>query len=149
MNLIEQLKDNEAHTIFIDMLPEERECLRAEAKKGHVQFLNYMMKWTKTLTTGKLCNTSIYRIDPSSYKPGPEYVDVEIVALRIGYLGINIDNGSRVEYLHQVPSLPDFFCFWQEENNEGYKDTEHISFEVVATAINGGNKVYARFRKAL
>lgn len=66
--LIEKLKDNEAHRIFEDMTDREQECLRRHKEiYGVVEFLLCTMKWASA-TGITLYTTSIYRIKPD-YQP--------------------------------------------------------------------------------
>lgn len=153
MTLIEELKKDDVPALCF-LSSEARLFLFRERKRGNVLTLcacGCAAQWLRC--DEELSMHKVYRLAPK-YRPGPEYVDLEIVKSRCGeWLGVSRTDKYELPLcsehlnLHCLPTLPGFHCFWQEENNEGYKDTEHISFEVVATAIAGGKKIHARFRK--
>lgn len=148
-SLIKKLKDPEQAQpfgIYEKYFPEKAAILKKANKENCLLLIDN--NW-KNLNSGSFCKHMTYTLKPD-YQPEPEYVDLEI-ELDDGFYGACSDKGILLPFafthLHCLPSLPGFFCFWQEEKNEGYKDTEHISPYVVATRIDGGMKVYARFRK--
>ncbi len=100
MNLVEKLKDNEAHRIFVDMTGNEQECLRRHKEINVVEYLTGTMKWSiaKGIT---LYATSIYRIKPD-YQPNPGFVDLEITEHLQGprkWLGILSDGSDSNSFL--------------------------------------------------
>lgn len=155
MTLIEQLKDPklaQSFGVYEKYFPEKAEIIKKAYPKGCRYFSSFSREWND-VPRGENPTQSDTYILKLDYQPEPEYVDLEI-DLHEGWYGVwspckddeSITLPFRFTHLHCLPSLPGFFCFWQEENGEGYKDTEHISFEVVATAISPDNTVFARFR---
>jgi len=149
--LIEQLKKPELAQpfgIYVRYFPEKAAALRKARKENCLWW--FRERWDNAGET-PFASDATYILQPD-YHLEPEYVDLEIIRKGV-WLGVSDEEHNYhflpfvFVHLHCLDSLPGFFCFWQEENNEGYKDTEHISREVVATAIDGGNKVYARLRK--
>lgn len=150
IDLIEKLKDNKAHVIFIDLSNEEQQVLWMLKKKGVVQKLNNEMVWIEKPETEGLRNIDIYRIKPD-YQPEPKYVDFEIVKhaqgiVQIWWLGVWKELHDFLPYdfnhLHCLPSLPNFAFFWYED---GCK-IPSISIESIANRKAEGKKVFARFR---
>lgn len=150
--IIEKLKDKEYVRAFGLMTPEEQEILRRVGWKNRLQLAtnyNYENKFfyeewiddcDKIQNKGRHHLT--FAIKPD-YQPEPEYVDLEIVALG-GFLGIKSGNTDIFPFpfthLHCLPSLPTF------EFLHSPGETFKITFWQVATKINEGKKVYARFR---
>lgn len=157
--LIKELKDPkqaQPYGIYEKYYPEKAEVfIKAGDKNCLVLDAN---TWQRPRRSGFYPDNS-YILNPDyQLESESEYVDLKIIVRHDedgkDWLGVHTDYNPdnnflphTFTHLHCLPSLPGFHCFWQEENNEGYKDTEHITFEVVATAIDGGNKGYARFRK--
>ena len=152
--LIEKLKDNEAHKIFADFPEIEQEILNKSKPLGLVQCLNDNLEWITAKHYNDSCfNIGIYRIDPA-YQPEPEYVDLEIVKHTevsnepFWWLGVwkNAD-GKRYDFLpfefthlHCLPSLPGFVGFTEEDM------LGCLVIEKVASKISEGHKVFARFK---
>ena len=150
-NMIEKLKKNEKQ--FVLLSPEEQAFLKS-LPENTIEFLldaNYV-KWELLISPG-FTPMSTYRIK-SDYQPKPEYVDLEIVALKcsnfgrhvewLGVLSVSADFlPFDFTHLHCLPSLPNFDCFWIEDDD---KKVVHIAIHHVASYIREGKKVYARFR---
>lgn len=155
--LIEKLKNNEAHKIFADMTQEEQDCL-IEAGPVNCEFLTDNqcggLLWGLIGTSFEFYPypQGIYRIKPD-YQPEPEYDDKEIIK------GINHVSRCPLEFLgyyyeddifiplHCLPSLPNFKCFWYKPNI-GIKSIEFKDAGNIATLIEEEKqKVIARFRK--
>lgn len=143
-DLIEKLKNKDYVRAFGLMSAEEQKVFE-KVDATNCLFYNYHGKW-ECLDLGRsnFLNCNTYAIKPD-YKPEPEYVDLEIVEYESGmWLGVYSDMKGiphHFTHLHCLPSLPNFECFWYEEQPHG------MSIEDVATRISEGHKVYARFRK--
>lgn len=106
--LIEKLKDNEAHRILGDMTKEEQKCFNKNIH--HVQFLgsdNGLLIWKPRAPLSPLFPESVYRIDPD-WKPEPEYEDCSIQSNSFGDLGYD-RNGFWL--IFRATGNPKFLCF--------------------------------------
>ena len=141
--LIEKLKRNEKP--FGLLSKEEKECIR-KAGMENVQYYNGDNWINKPCAYPDLFTHSTYRIKPD-YQPEPEYEDVEIVMhgkclggnenLRLG-----IWNANSPRFwipLYEIPAMPNFVDFHH---------LEKLDITDIATDINRGLKVYARFRRS-
>ena len=145
--MIEKLKDKDYVRAFGLMKPEEQECLKKVRKENCVIFND---TWALPY---QLCqpfeNRFTYAIKPD-YQPEPEFVDLEIVEGKDGFLGvynkepIPMTNFPFV-HLHCLPSLPNFEGFYMPDPviTDGH---EYLFIGTVARNIAEGKKVYARFR---
>ena len=134
--LIEKLKDNDAHRIFADMTPEEQACLKAMGQ--NLECLGSDMIWYAK--EGRLFDNSVYRIK-SNYQPQPEYMDYPVATFESGgerWLGIFRGTVNAWTHLHCLPSLPGFRGFLDELNI-------WIEGDKVAECIANGSKVIVRF----
>ena len=154
--LIEKLKNNEAHKIFADMTQEERNCL-IEVSHGNCEYLtedNLKNLIWKSLGLGskRFYPLGIYRIKPD-YQSEPEYDDKEIIK------GISHISGCPFECLgyyykddifipiNFLPNLPKFKCFWYKPNI-GINSIEFKDAGNIATLIEENKQtVYARMKR--
>ena len=140
--LIEKLKDNDAHRIFADMTDDERECMVKVGYKN-CQVLTEYMSWRDiSYPGGRLMGNSVYRIK-SNYQPEPEYVDYPVATFESGgerWLGIFRGTVNAWTHLHCLPSLPGF---------RGFLDANGGTLQItwIAERISRGQKVIARFDK--
>ena len=144
--LIEKLKDNDAHRIFADMTPAEQACLKAMGQ--NLECLGSDMIWYAK--EGRLFDNSVYRIK-SNYQPQPEYVDLEITICKAGgyqnnrlCVWMKRNTGSVDSFtwmpIDELPSLPGFRGFLDDKGS-----TLQITW--IAERISRGQKVIARFDK--
>jgi len=144
--LIEKLKDNDAHRIFADMTPEEQACLN-KTPKQYIETLtdkNGVPAWVSQWGD-HLCAHLVYRIK-SDYQPEPEYVDLEITTDCKEGIGLGVHSCFQCQLprrwmaIHELPSLPGFRGFLDDKGS-----TLQITW--IAERISRGQKVIARFDK--
>lgn len=148
--MIEKLKDKNYVRAFGLMTPEEQECLRKVGIKN-CEAYKRDGDWGQAYGDAlhQFDKECTYAIKPD-YKPEPEFVDLEIVNSNGALLVIPMHSQGRYDSflsgptrIHKLPSLPNFECFWWDNNGARW----NLAIVYVAKNIDKGHKVYARFRK--
>ena len=137
-DLIEKLKDKKTAQAFGLRAPEEQACFRKVSKKNCVMFSDNC--WSRAIG-GVFVSGTTYAIKPD-YQPEPKFVDLEIKEIK-GLLG-TYENGL-FDPLYRLPSLPGFDEFWTG-SGDSIRTRRIVPFDDVASNIDEGKKVYARFR---
>lgn len=149
-NLIEKLKDKTYVRAFGLMSVDERRCFRVVGRTKCGCYVNNRWNFEDTGESNTFDDDCTYAIKPD-YKPEPEYVDLEIKVHNdedIKWLGVyNNDAPSGLmpyffTHLHCLPSLPNFERFYLEDKGVKWPTVT----EDIATRIDEGETVYARFR---
>ena len=149
--LIEKLKDKNYVRAFGLMSKEEQECLEKAGKSNCFVFDGRSWFSMDYYSDKRFHTGCTYAIKPD-YKPEPEFVDLEIdedieISTGIRWLGVHKDEKSSFlpylfTHLHCLPSLPNFERFHENDDDED----DFLSIEWIATNIDEGKKVVARFR---
>jgi hypothetical protein len=140
--VIEKLKDKKYVRAFGLMSPEEQELLR-KANTSNCLFYNPGGNWLTIRCDMDFDRDRTYAIKPD-YQPEPEYVDLEIVEGKDGFLGvynkepIPMTNFPFV-HIHCLLSLPNFKGFY-------IKGSDNVEVEPQWVARH--DNVIARFRSA-
>lgn len=153
-NLVEKLKDKNYVRAFGLMTPEERETYR---NAGKINCLIYsgVLEWSKAVETSVFNEHRTYAIKPD-YQPEPEYEDFEVVK-QIGHFNnlactellgceVNIKGQKYFVKISDLPSLPNFECFWNKIPSPIYSENAFCCLGLVNRMRNSGHTVYARFR---
>jgi len=154
-DMIEKLKDKDYVRAFGLMSPEERECLKKVGKENCLCF--HGGQWGDPYRSNACFNYQFtYAIKPD-YQSAPEFVDLEIEIHmqqdHTSWLGVHMTEQSEFlphpfTHLHCLSSLPEFRCFWEEnEDNSGYILNKAFWMAgLVSIKRDEGHKVFARFQ---
>jgi hypothetical protein len=143
--MIKNLQDKTYVRAFGLMTLEEQECFKkVGAKNCHKFFTDSGWDNCEHLEY----DAFTYAIKPD-YQPEPEFVDFRIEVVS-GHLSITMavdEENVQTLYLHELPSLPGFECFWDKEDDLNLPDSPiSLCIVCVAKRISEGHTVYARLR---
>ena len=136
--LIKKLQNNDAHTIFADMTPDERQCLR-DVGQDNREYLRGdldVLLWTHT-SLKEIYMATCYRIK-ADYQPKQEHDKCEIFKV-----------GNTLKYQREYFCEQPISNVVNEADFAGFctKNDKCVQLGDVATLHDAGHEVIALFRR--